>query len=433
MLPAISPSLSLIGQFLLLLGLGFFFGLAFEEFHAAEPLPRPGGVRTFPLLALSGAILYRLDPQGLLPVSAGLAVLGVWLAIYYRHHLIETEATAGGRRDAGLVVPVCNLLAYLLGPATLLGPGWIAVGATVGVVLLLTGREKLHGFARRIELGEILTAAKFLALTGLVMPLLPDQPVTPYTHITPRQVWLAVLAVCSLSYASYLLRRTLAKTGIGLLTAVLGGLYSSTATTIVMARRAAAGDAARAEAETGIILATAVMYGRLLAIVAVFDRSLAAGLAPSLLALAGLGLALAGLVWRRTAPSAPAAAPPPAAPSNPLELSAALVFAVLFVAIAVASTWARAEFGTAGIYALAGLVGAADIDPFVLSLAEGGAAPLPPGVAAAAVLIAAASNNLLKAAYTVAFAGIGPGAVPATVLAALAMASLGAALWTAGI
>lgn len=373
-------SLPLIGDFLLLLGLGFFFGLAFEEFHAQDSQPRPGGVRTFPLLALTGAILYRLDPHGLLPVGIGLAVLGLWLALFYRQHLGEVDAD--GRRDAGLVVPVCNLLAYLLGPAVLLGPSWVAVGATVAVVLLLTARERLHRFARRLELREILTAAKFLALTGLVMPLLPDQPVIPFTQITPRQVWLAVLAVCSLSYASYLLRRTVAGSGAGLLTAVLGGLYSSTATTIVLARRAAAEPAARAETESGIILATAVMHVRLLAIVAMFDRSLAAALASPLLALALLGLALAGLAWRRRArqPADPAVSPsaPGSAPANPLELTAALVFAGLFVVISLASTWARAEFGTAGIYALAAVVGAADIDPFVLSLAEGGAAPPPP-------------------------------------------------------
>ena len=161
-------------------------------------------------------------------------------------------------------------------------PPWVAVGATVAAVLLLTAREKLHGFARHIQTGEIVTAGKFLMLTGLVLPLLPDQPVTDLTDITPRQVWLAVLAVCTVSYASYLLQRYIAPAGAGLWVAVLGGLYSSTATTVVLARRAGAEPATLPQAQTGIILATAVMYLRLLVIIVVFNRPLALGLAPAL-------------------------------------------------------------------------------------------------------------------------------------------------------
>ena len=138
------------------------------------------------------------------------------------------------------MVPLCNVIAYLLGPVALAEPAWVAIGATVAAVLLLTARDGLHGFARRIELGEIVNAGRFLLLTGFVLPLLPDTPVTGLTSITPHQVWLAVVAVCTVSYASYLLQRYVAPSSAGLLTAVLGGFYSSTATTVVLARRARA-------------------------------------------------------------------------------------------------------------------------------------------------------------------------------------------------
>ena len=111
-------------RFLLLLGLGFFFGLAFEEFYASAKLTRPGGVRTFPMLALVGALLYRLDPARLLPFSVGLLVLGGWLACYYWNHLAETDAE--GRPNVGLMVPLCSVLAYLIGPAALAEPPWVA-------------------------------------------------------------------------------------------------------------------------------------------------------------------------------------------------------------------------------------------------------------------------------------------------------------------
>ncbi len=423
-----------VARFLLLLGLGFFFGLAFEEFYASAKQTRPGGVRTFPMLALVGALLYRLEPARLLPLSVGLLVLGLWLACYYWNHLGETDAE--GRPNVGLMVPLCSVLAYLIGPVALAQPPWVAVGATVSGVLLLTAREKLHGFARHIEGAEIITAGKFLVLTGLVLPLLPDQPLTALTDITPHQVWLAVLAVCTVSYASYLLQRHVAPAGAGLWVALLGGFYSSTATTVVLARQIGAEPSALRQGQTGIMLATSVMYLRLLIIIAVFNRALALGLAPALLGLSAAGLAMAGLWhWITLAINGARAGHgrSAGAASNPLELGAALVFAVLFVLISMVSAWARSQYGATGIYLLAAIVGVSDIDPFVLSLAEHATGDMPTGVGIVAILIATSSNNLLKAGYTVAFAGGRAGLAPAAALALLALGGIGAAGWLAGL
>jgi uncharacterized membrane protein (DUF4010 family) len=421
-------TLSPISGFLLLLGLGFFFGVAFEEFHAQAGQARPGGIRTFPLLALGGGLLYRLDTTHLLPLSVGLLILGAWLTCYYWRHVEEIDPE--GRPNVGLMVPICNVLAYLLGPIALAEPPWMSIGVAVAAVLSLTARERLHGFARRIEVDEIITAGKFLILTGLVLPFLPSEPVTRLTEITPHQVWLAMLAVATVSYASYLLQRYVAPPGAGLWVAVLGGLYSSTATTVILARRAGAESEMLRQAQTGIMLATSVMYVRLLIIVAMFDLPLARALAPMLLPLAAFGLTVAGLWYRlRAAPVAAKTAEP--TPANPLELSAAFIFAALFVVISLASAWARTEFGQNGLFGLAAIVGLADIDPFVLSIAAGGAAPLSVAGGAAAILIAASSNNLLKAIYAMVFAGGRAAAAPAAVLALLALGGAGAAWWIA--
>ena len=128
-------------------------------------------MRSFPLLALIGALLYRLDPAHLVPLSAGLLALSAWLTCYYWRHVDEIDAE--GLPNVGLMVPICNVLAYLLGPVALAEPPWVAIGATVAAVLLLTARKELHGFARRIELSEIVNAGRFLLLTGFVLPLLP--------------------------------------------------------------------------------------------------------------------------------------------------------------------------------------------------------------------------------------------------------------------
>jgi uncharacterized membrane protein (DUF4010 family) len=194
-----ATSLPLLTNLALLLGLSLFFGLAFEEFQAQQGRTQLGGVRTFPLLALAGAMLYLLDATHLIPVSVGV-VLGAWLYAYYRSAVAERDAE--GVPNVGLAGPVCNLLAYLLGPIALTQPHWVAVGLTVTAVPLLTGRERLHTMARQLELPEVVTAGKFLILTGIILPLLPN---TPLTRVTPYQAWLALVAVCTLSYGSYLL------------------------------------------------------------------------------------------------------------------------------------------------------------------------------------------------------------------------------------
>ncbi len=411
---------------LMLLGLGFFFGLAYEDFYAHANQKRPGGIRTFPLLALTGALLYRLDPTHLLPLIAGLLALSIWLACYYWRRLDETDEE--GFPNVGLVVPVCNVLAYLLGPIALAEPTWVPIGTTVAAVLLLTARHELHGFARRVELGEIVNAGRFLLLTGFALPLLPDTPVTDLTPITPHQVWLAMVAVCSVSYASYLLQRYVAPPGGGLLVALLGGLYSSTATTLVLARRARADPAELRQSEAGIILATSVMYLRLLVVILVFNRPLAMALAPALVGLFALALAIA-LGWYFLGERRVTSAAPTSAPGNPLELSTAATFAALFVVISIATAWATQRFGSAGIYALAAIVGVSDIDPFVLNLAQGDASHITAATGASAILIAASSNNIVKAVYAMVYSKgltrVGAGALALLAVFGIAIAVAG--------
>lgn len=410
-----------IARFGLLLGLTFFFGLAFEELNARGGPWRPGGIRTFPLLALIGGLLYLLDPAHGLCFAAGILVLGACLVVYYRHHIDEKDAE--GRPNVTLALPFCNLLAYVLGPVSLIAPPWVAVGTTVTAVLLLTERQQLHHFAWGIAVEEIVTAGKFLILTGLILPLLPDQPFLPFSIVTPRQVWLAVLAVCSLSYLSYLLQRYIVPHASLLWTAMLGGMYSSTAATVALARSAGRDPSAARDVEAGIVLATALMYLRLVVIVAVFNLVLAARIALPLIALFVLATICAGIIytWGRSARKADTRE---VKPRNPLELMAAAIFAALYVLVSVAGSWIRSRYGTAGVFSLATVVGLTDIDPFVLSLAQGGTADLSGTTAATAILIAASSNNLLKLCYAAAFAGWRTTLFAGVTLAGLAAAGI---------
>ena len=417
----------------LLLGLSFFLGFAFEDFFAHGEQRRPGGIRTFPMLALAGGVLYLFDPIHFIPFTAGLLVLGGWLLVYYVAHVREHDEQ--GEPNVGLVVPLVNVHAYLLGAIVLALPNWIAVATTVTAVLLLTGRQQLHELARRVDLKEVITAGQFLILTGIILPLLPNEPVTTLTSITPRQVWLALVVVCTFSYVSYLAQRYWAATAGGLWMAALGGLYSSTATTVVLARQAKTDSTVARHAQAGITLATGIMYIRILAIIAIFNMALARDLALPLCILSLIALTICFLQYRVAKPapgqSQAAGSTALAASGNPLELIPAAVFSALFVVTSLLSTWAKAQFGISGIYSLAAIVGITDIDPFVLNLAQGGLSGVPAVALSAAILIAASSNNILKALYAAFFAGGRATAASAAALVFLAIVGVAIALFMA--
>lgn len=416
-------------RLLLLLGLSFFFGLAFEGFHHGVARKPPGGVRSFPMLALLGAGLFIVDPGHAIAFAAGLLVLGLLMFAYYRR-VAGAEGAEADRPGTGLMAPVCNMVAYLLGPIALTLPSWFSVGLTVAAVLLLSARERLHELAYRVPLAEIITLGKFLVLTGIVLPLLPNEPITTWTAITPYGVWLAVVAISTLSYASYLIQRYLPIGNSVLLAALLGGLYSSTATTVVMARRLRQADGhLRRQLQSGIVAATGVMFLRVGVVIAVFNMTLARTLLPVLGLLMFCALLVALLLQRRLGQqSAQGAAGD--APANPLELSAAAIFAAVFVLISLASTWVKAAIGQAGLLWLAAIVGIADVDPFILNLAQGGVTGATMQFLALAVLVAVSSNNLLKASYAFAFSG-GKGMLPAIILTSLSAAGviLAVSLW----
>jgi len=199
----------------------------------------------------------------------------------------------------------------------------------------------------------------------------------------------------------------------------------------MLARRA--GEAGRASGvlQAAIVLATALMYLRLAMVIAVFNLPLARALAVPLAALCILAL-LAALLCRWLSPEGEAATTSPPPPRNPLELSAALLFAVTFVVVSLATSWAGGEFGHSGVLWLAAIVGVSDIDPFVLNLAQGGGG-LRAVDAAAAILVATSSNNLLKAGYSLGFARWRMNYAPAGALVVLAIAGILTAFMTIAV
>jgi uncharacterized membrane protein (DUF4010 family) len=415
------PPIDLAERLALLLVLTLFLGLAFEEIYKRDDPAIPGGIRTFPLVGLAGAMLYLVEPQRALAFIAGLLPIAAWLYAFLRFEH-STEAGPPGRT---MVVPVANLLVYALGPIVLTQPVWVAIAATVAAVLLIGARERMHGLIPLIPQDEVLTAGKFLILVGIILPLVPDTRVIPAAPLTPYQVWLAVVAVSGLSYLTYLVQRYQPIEGGALVPALLGGLYSSTVVTVVLAKEQKRAAIQRAEASAGIVAATTMMYPRTAVVIAFFSPSLAAILLPALGCLSVAGGLLAWWEWRKVGPGSGKKLAIPEA--NPLQLTTALIFTALFLAVSLATTWTESTFGQAGVFSIAALVGASDITPFLLSLAQGGAPGMSLSALAAAVLIAASTNNLAKAGYAIGFGGLAAAERSSVMLAVLALLGFAAA------
>jgi len=236
-----------------------------------------------------------------------------------------------------------------------------------------------------------------------------------------------VVAVSTISYGSYVLQKLTKERGGVVLAALLGGAYSSTVTTLVIARRAAREPHPHLFAG-GILIASGVMYLRLVALLALFNRQLMSLLALPFLVLACLAVCI-GWLWTRRAETNAQAVQREFEPKNPLELLAAFLFAALFLAMLVGTQLAVTYLGRAGVNTLAAIMGVTDVDPFIMGMTQAAGALTPLKAAAAAVLIAAASNNLVKGIYAYSLADRKTGVQSLSLMAALAAVGLVPLLW----
>lgn len=262
----------------------------------------------------------------------------------------------------------------------------------------------------------------------MILPVLPNREFGPF-QINPFKAWLVVVAVSAVSYGSYVIQKATKGKGGVILAALLGGAYSSTVTTIVMARRA------KQEFRPhlfsgGTLIASGVMYLRLAGLVALFNRNLIASLWLPFLVLAGTGVGL-GWLWTQLPDGKEGTVERKFEPNNPLELRAAFFFSALFLAMLIATHLVVTYLGRAGVYSLALLMGCTDVDPFIMGMTQSAGSATPVGVAAAAILVAAASNNLVKGIYAFSLSDRSTGIRSLGLLAALALAGITPLLWLA--
>jgi uncharacterized membrane protein (DUF4010 family) len=374
-------------KILLTLFLCFLIGLEREEHRVAGQRYTFGGVRTFPLIGLTAYALALLSGDQLLPLTFGFGVIGAFLWLSYKHKL-ETY------NEAGVTTEVSGLITYVIGALVSRDHLWIATTIAVISMLLLELKEFLENLTVRIPAVEILTFTKFLLLTFVILPIVPNKDYGPYA-VNPFKSWLVVVAISGVSYGSYLLEKLAKGKGGVRLSALLGGLYSSTFTTVVMAKEARAAAAPHTYAG-GILIASGVMYFRFLALVGIFNLQLMDRLLVPFLILGAIGV-VGGWAWSSLSDVPGAETKSAYSAKNPLELSSAFLLGLVFLAVLVATNFALIHLGSRGIYGMAVISGLAPVDPFIMGLTQTAGNLTAMGLAVAGVIIAAASNNLAKA------------------------------------
>jgi uncharacterized membrane protein (DUF4010 family) len=401
-------------KIVLVLFLSFLIGLEREEHKAAGSTYAFGGVRTFPLIGLIGYSIALISGTQLLPLTVGFLVVAGFLLLSYWHKLAKADT-------AGVTTEMSGLTTFLVGALVCYGHFWIATTLSVASLVLLDLKAALEKLAARIAAREILTFAKFLFLSGVILPVLPNQEFGRF-HINPFKTWLVVVAISAISYASYVLQKLTKGQGGTVLAALLGGAYSSTVTTVVLARRGKIDDHPHLYSG-GILIASGVMYVRLCILLVLFNRQLMLLLWAPLLLLGSIAAGV-GWLWTRRADKGAQAIQQDLEPKNPLELITAFLFAALFLAMLVITQLAVTYLGRAGIDTLAAIMGVSDVDPFIMGLTQAPTTSTALNISAGAILIAAASNNVIKGIYAYSLAGRRTGRQSLGFLLALAAAGI---------
>lgn len=425
--------LSLAWDFAVALLIGGLVGIEREKRKALEDGPMIGGIRTFVLFALIGAVGAHLSRELGTPWIF-VAALACVTAALVAGYIVESRARPA---SVGLTTEMAAIAVVLLAGATVFGQREIAVALAVVVSAALAFKVQIHGLVARIGADDLFAGLRLLIATFIVLPLLPDRAIDPLGAVNPHAVWLLAILIAGLSLVGYVAVRWLGTHPGFALTGVAGGLVSSTAVTLAFARRGreagrgALGDALAA----GIVLAWSTMFARVLVEVAVVNPDLLASLGLPFAALAGVGVLFAAELSRRGRAAVDDVAGNEAGDEdvvlrNPFSLTAGARFAAFFVVVLVVVKLVERSFPDRGLYVVALLAGTTDVDAITLSMAAFAGRGGDACTAAMAITLAALANTVIKCGLVMALGGAATRGriVAATVLMLLVGA---AGLWLA--
>lgn len=382
-------------KFILVLIFSLLIGLEQRRHHINENEDLLFGTdRTFTFVGLLAYVLFIADPVNYIPFLIGFVLIGALLAIQYFHKI-------GQNSKYGLTSTILALLTYCIPIMVFTQPVWLVLSFIVALLLITELKSHFITLSKKASEEEFITLAKFIAFAGIILPLLPEANISEQIPISPYHLWLAIVVVSGISYASYLLKKFVFPDSGIFLTGLLGGIYSSTATTVILARQEKQG-LSGPETVAAIMIANGMMYLRILFLAFIFNRDVATRLAIPFLAMFVLTYILSKISLHKQTDISDSENQENKMGSgkNPLELRTAAIFGVLFVVFALITDFVLKSYGSAGVTGLAFVVGVTDIDPFLLNLLQ-----QKDGIGQTtivlAILNATNSNNLLKMIYAI--------------------------------
>ena len=421
--------------------LGALIGIEREKRKAEEEeTGHIAGLRTFILLALLGAAAGWLSRDLSTPwvLAAALLIVG---AVVVAGYFVTARPGQDGK---GLTTEVAAVIVFLLGAMIMLGYEELAIGLGVITAAVLAYKQPLHGFVEKLGWDDVYAGVRLLIATFIALPLLPNEPIDPWGALNPYKLWLLVILISSLSLVGYVLTRLLGSARGTALTGLAGGLASSTAVTLSFAKEGRDKPQMANALACGILLAWAVMFVRVLVLVAVVNRALLVPLLVPFIVMAAVVASFAAWLYYRDGSADKGASTKGTstkgtntkgasdqgaiAVKNPFSLTAAAKFAALFAVVLLVVKIVQQTMPPSGLYAVAALSGLVDVDAITLSMAEL-AKTGEASVAVIAIVIAALSNTLVKCGMAVVLAGMSLGkplliATATTLLAGLAAALL---------
>ncbi|WP_373775705.1 MgtC/SapB family protein [Porphyromonas loveana] len=379
-------------NFVLVLLFSFSLGMEQHKQSIANTDKKVFGTdRTFTFFGLLGYVLLLPSKDQLWPFLIGFVVIACFMMIFYLMRIREDG-------QYGLTTVMLGLLVYTFPLLIDRSPLWISLLIFVVVLILAEIKKPLQNLSAQVGETEFITLAKFITIAFIVLPSLPNEDLSPMIPVSPYRIWLAVVVVSAVSYFSYLLRRYMfPKAGL-ILSGILGGLYSSMATTIILAKQSKEKKYSPQMYAGAIIIASAMMYFRVYVLLFIFNRDLALASWLYFLLLFLVSMATGYFLYKR-GEKVHGDKTAVFSNSNPLEFKVAVVFAGLYLLFSAVTQFMVTHFGDAGLTALSFIVGFTDITPFLLNLFQGHYS-----ITSAMVLIATmqvmVSNNILKSVYT---------------------------------
>jgi uncharacterized membrane protein (DUF4010 family) len=373
-------------RFLVAIALGFLVGLERESRGNELASKLTAGVRTYTLISLFGfgcAWLYRLNVEFIIPV--GIIVIGTMTLAGY---LAKQKSGA-----IGWTSEIAALLTFVVGVLSLVADIWIPMALGIFTTLLLSEKAELERYIEKLDKSEFLAVVKFLILTIIILPALPDKNYTQF-ELNPYRIWQIVILVSSIGFVGYFLMKKFgSKVGLWL-SGLMGGIVSSTAVSIAMGNIAKKNELIAKRAFQATILASSVMYIRILVIIYLLNAGIAFGIWWKLFILFFVGLLLAATTRDKNPETS---TEPISTIQNPFEIKPAVFFGFLFVLLSIVTIWVKQLFGGSGVLVLSAIVGVTDIDPFILSLIN---KQLPVGsIVDSAIIISMMSNTIIKGIY----------------------------------